>query len=119
MIGPASFIVDLTYSRRVRRYLDQVRKNISTNVINETSSKTETNDTTKTNDDFPISVPNSQTVEPPPSDVLPRESEHSELRHPDHTKCPPNSLLLTLIDTIVLEEEECCMHMLQVAVIVS
>ena len=36
--GLASFTVDLTVWRRVRRHLDQVRKNTSTNIIDEPSS---------------------------------------------------------------------------------
>ena len=81
--GPASFTVDLTDGRRVRRHLDQVRKNTSTNIIDEPPT------TVETNDDFPISVPNSPTAEPPPNDVPPRESEHPELRRSDHTRRPP------------------------------
>ena len=81
--GPASFIVDLTDGRRVRRHLDQVRKNTSTNIVYESST------TVETNDDFPISVPNSPTAEPPPNDVPPRASEHPELRRSDCTRHPP------------------------------
>ena len=81
--GPASFTVDLTDGRRVRRHLDQVKKHTSSNLIDEPST------TVETNDDFPISVLNSQTAEPPPNDVLPRASEHPELRHSDRTRRPP------------------------------
>ena len=81
-IGPASFTVDLEDGRRVRRHLDQVRKNTSTNVD-------ELSTTTETNDDFSISVANPKTVEPPTRDVLSGVNENSELRHPECTKCPP------------------------------
>ena len=83
--GPASFTVDLTDGRRVWRHLDQVRKNTFTNVIDEPSITTEMSDTTGTNDDFPISVLNSPTIKPPPNDVPPRVSEHSEIRCSDCT----------------------------------
>ena len=39
--GPALFTVDLTDGRKVKRHLDQVRKNTSTNVIDEPSTTTE------------------------------------------------------------------------------
>ena len=89
MTGPALFTIDLTDGRRVRRHLDQVRKNTSTNVVDGCPTTTEMNDTTETNDDFYISVPNSLTVESPPSDVPPRASKDYELRHSDHTRYPP------------------------------
>ena len=60
--GPASFTVDLEDGRRVRRHLDQMRKNTSTNVD-------KLPNTTETNDDFSISVPNPMTVKPPTRDV--------------------------------------------------
>ena len=81
--GPASFTVDLTDGRRVRRHLDQVRKNTSTSIIDEPPT------TVETNDNFPISVLNSPTAKSPPNDVPPRESEHPELRHSDRTRRPP------------------------------
>ena len=40
-IGPASFTVHLTDGRRVRRHVDQVRKNTSTNIIDEPSTTVE------------------------------------------------------------------------------
>ena len=83
------FTVDLTSGKKVKRHLDQVRKNTFTNVIDEPLTTTETNDATETNDHFPISLPDSPTVRPPPSDVLPRASEHSELRCSDRSRCPP------------------------------
>ena len=101
--------VDLIDRRRVRRHLvDQVRKNTFTNIIYKSSTTTETNDTTGTYNDFPISLPNPPTVKPPPSDVhVPlRVSEHSEPKHSDRTMHPTQCLLLTLIDVIVLEGEE-------------
>ena len=39
--GPASFTVHLTDGRRVRRHVDQVRKNTSTNIIDEPSTTVE------------------------------------------------------------------------------
>ena len=83
-----------------------MRKNTSTNIIDEPSTIVEMND------DFPISVPNSPTAEPPPNDIPLRASEHPELRCSAALGVLPNVLLLTLIDTIVLEGEGCCMHML-------
>ena len=79
--GPASFTVDLRDGRKVRRHLDQVRKNTSTNIIDEPS-------TVETNDNFPILVPNSPTAEPPPSEIPPRASKHCELRRSDRTRHP-------------------------------
>ena len=58
-------------------------ENTSTNIVDEPST------TVETNDDFPISVPNSPTAEPPPNDVPPRASEHPELRRSDHTRRTP------------------------------
>ena len=66
--GPASFTVDLIDRRRVRRRLDQVSKNTSTNVIDELST------TTEMNNDLPILVLNFPIDEPPPSDDPPRTS---------------------------------------------
>ena len=86
----ASFTVDLTNGRRVRRHLDQVRKNTSTNIIDEPPT------TVETNDDFPISVPNCATAKPPPNDVPPRESEHPELRRSDRTRRPPQRFVFDI-----------------------
>ena len=60
--GPASFTVDLEDGRRVRRHLDQVRKNTFANV-----DKSST--TAEMNDNFSISVLNAMTDEPPTRDV--------------------------------------------------
>ena len=67
--GSSSFTVDLMDGRRVRRHLDQLRKNTSATVIDKPSTKTETND------DLSIPMSNSPTAEPPPEDVSPRVSE--------------------------------------------
>ena len=85
LYGPASFTVHLTDGRRVRRHLDQVRKNTFTNIIDEPSTTTEMSDTTGSNEDLPFSVLNSPTVGLPSSDVPPRASEHSEIRCTDCT----------------------------------
>ena len=78
--GPSLFTVDLTDGRRVRRHLDQLRKNTSAAVVDEP--------TTKTVDDFSISVPN-PIVELPPRDISPSTREDLELRCSDRTRCPP------------------------------
>ena len=77
--GPSSFTVDLTDGRRVRRHLDQLRKNTSA-VVDEP--------TTETVDDFPISVPN-PIVELPPRDISPSTREDLELRRSNRTRRPP------------------------------
>ena len=64
--GPSSFTVDLTDGRRVRRHIDQLRKNTSVAVVNEP--------TTEANDDFPISVPNPPDKSPP-RDISPSTRE--------------------------------------------
>ena len=64
-------------------------KNTPTNIIDEPSITTETNDTNETNGDLLTLVWNFPTVEPPPSNVPPRESEHSKLRCSDSTRHPP------------------------------
>ena len=88
--GPASFTVDLTDGKKVRRHLDQARKNTSTNVIDKPST------TVEMNDSFPISVPNSPTAEPPSSDISPRASEHNKLRYSYHTRHPPQRFALDI-----------------------
>ena len=80
--GPASFTVDLEDGRRVRRHLDQVRKNTYTNVD-------EPSTTAETNDDLSISVLNAMTDEPPTRHVPSGVNENSELRHSECTRhCP-------------------------------
>ena len=87
MTGPASFTVDLTDGRRVRRHLDQVRKSASTTVVDQSST------TSETDDDFSISLPNTPTVEPPPSVDTSRASEDIELRRSNRTRRPPQRFL--------------------------
>ena len=60
-----------------------MRKNTSTNIIDEPST------TVEMNGDFTISVQNPPTAEPPPNDVPLRASEHPELRCSDRTRHPP------------------------------
>ena len=79
--GPSSFTVDLTDGRRVRRHIDQLRKNTSVAVVDEP--------TTEANDDFPISVPNPPD-ESPPRDISPSIREDFELRCPNRTRRPPH-----------------------------
>ena len=71
--GPSSFTVDLTDGRRVRRHLDKLRKSAYTTVVGQSST------TTETDDDFAISLPNTPTVEPPPSVDISRASKDIEL----------------------------------------
>ena len=54
MTGLALFIVDFADGRRVRKRLDQVRKNTATYIIYKPSTTTETNSTIGMYDDFPI-----------------------------------------------------------------
>ena len=77
--GPSSFTVDLTDGRRVRRHLDQLRKNTAVTVANESTI-------TGTNDDLSIPMSNPSTVESPPSDD---SSEDSTLRRSTRTRHPP------------------------------
>ena len=79
--GPSSFIVDLTDGRRVRRHIDQLRKNTAVAVVDEL--------TTEANDDFPISVPNLPD-ESPPRDISPSTRKDFELRCSNHTRHPPH-----------------------------
>ena len=80
--GPASFTVAFEDGRKVRRHLDQVGKNTSTNVD-------EPSTTTEVNDDFTISVLNPMTVELPTRDVPSGVNENFELRHSERTRHPP------------------------------
>ena len=77
-----------------------MRKKASTNVVDESSTMIEINDY------FAISLLNPPNVESPPRSISSRAGEDSELRCSKHTGCPPQHF------SIVLEGEECCMHML-------
>ena len=81
--GPSSFTIDLMDGRRVRRHLDQLRKNTSATVIDEPDT------TTETNDDLLIPMSNSPTAESPPDNVSPRVNEDSEPRRSTRTRRPP------------------------------
>ena len=89
-IGPSSCTVDLTDGRRVRRHLDQLRKNASASIVDEPSTTTDS----ETNADLPFPVSNSPVVEPPsdPSGV----SEDIELRLSNCTRRPPQRFLFDI-----------------------
>ena len=83
--GPSSLTVDLNDGRRVRRHLDQLRKNTSTPIANGPPSMAET-------DDLVIPLSNQPTVEPLPHDVPTEptsESSSNELRCSNQTRHPP------------------------------
>jgi len=107
--GPSSFTVDFNDGRRVRRHLDQLKKNTSTPIDNGSPTMAETDN------DLVIPLSNQPTVESPHHDVPSEptsESSTNELRYSNQARHPPNVFQLTLISTIVLGGKECCMYVL-------